>query len=78
MKAEIIRSALIRQPFEPFSLTMTSGARHAITNPLYAAVSAERETVQIWRDSDREHLDSIHDIGHVKSLEYTASNGDAA
>ncbi len=45
MNAEAIREMLVRRPFEPFEVIMSSGERHLVNHPEFLMVSPTRAVI---------------------------------
>ena len=89
MKADEIRDALKKQPFEPFEVRMGSGDVVPVRHPEFAMVTPTGRVMFVWVDANhskdhREHH-KILDIMHIESIGYIEpgdangrSTGDAA
>ena len=68
MSAEVIREFILRRPFEPFVIRMSSGESHEIRHPECVAVGKTRVFVT-YPDEDRlVHCALLH-ITSVESLQ---------
>jgi hypothetical protein len=73
MTLEAIRDILSRRPFEPFRVTMISGAAFEVRHPEMASLAKSRMMVVLPETdggpSDRvEYLSYLH-IAHIQTLE---------
>jgi len=68
MSAEVIREFILRRPFEPFVIRMSSGESHEIRHPECVAVGKTRVFVT-YPDKDRLVQCALLHITSVESLQ---------
>ena len=66
MSADVVRGLLAADPFEPFTLSLTSRSTVDVTRPELAAVSADGSTLalngpdgQLWQAISLRHVTTI-------------------
>lgn len=68
MNAEVIREFILRRPFEPFVIRMSSGESHEVHHPECAALGKTRLVVSYPEEDRMVHCALLH-VTSVESLQ---------